>query len=244
MEDLKTALSLFSREQKVRLVPFIASVIVFLILPYPTESFIGAVCKILPVLSLVAYIITTRSQFPSKTKAINLETLLPGDAYSFFVLCGLILSVIGDLLIIIPGLIVPVGFLYMLIHLLYFIGIEISGRHQGGSRKNTSWFFFLLFVDVYLCTQSLTDSYVYKVFVLIYYVPLFITAWKATAAFQENPDDTAVMLSFIGACLFIVSDCTVVISEMGAPIPCSEHLVMLTYYGAQFGWAVSTSEFN
>ena len=244
MEAVKTTLSMFSRQQKIRLLPFIVSAVLFLILPYPTESFMGAVSKVLPILCLIAYVIMTRSQYPLKTKVISLETLIPEDGYSFFVLSGLVLSFFGDLLVIFPALALPGGIVFMMVYMLYFIGIEISGRHQGGSQKKTSWFFLLLFFDTYLCTQSLTESYIFKIFIFMYYVPLFVTGWKATAAYQENPKDTAIVFSFIAACLFIASDITVIVSELGFPIPCAEHLFMITYYGAQFGWAVSTSQFN
>lgn len=216
----------------------------FLIQPYPTESFLGAIFKVIPDLCLIAYIIVTRSRFPQKTKTVSLENLIPEDVYSFFILIGLVLSVFGDLMVIVPALMVPGGLLFIMVHLCYYMGIELSGRHQGGSEKKTSWFFLLLFVDTYLCTQSLTGSYWVKIIIFIYYIFLFMAAWKSASALEENPGDKAVLFGCIGACLFILSDFLVFIFLMEFPIPVPEPIFMLAYYGAQFGWAVSTSNFS
>lgn len=238
------ALSVFSRQQKIRLLPFVVTVTLFLIQPYPTESFLGGILKIIPDICLIAYIIMTRSRFPTKTKTANLETLMPEDVYSVFILMGLVLSIFGDLMVIVPALAIPGGFIFMIVHLCYFLGIELSGRHQGGIKKRTSWFFVLLFLDTFLCTQALMESYIGKILIFSYYIFLFGVAWKATAAMEENPGDKAILFGCIGACLFIFSDFIVFTSLLGAPIPCAEFIFMLTYYGAQCGWAVSTSDFH
>lgn len=237
-------LSVFSRQQKIYLLPFVVTTVLFVLLPYPTESFVGAIFKILPDICLIAYIIMTRSRFPSKTKTANLETILPEDVYSVFVLFGLVLSIFGDLFVIVPALAIPGGFIFIIVQLCYFLGIELSGRHQGGCDKKTSSFFLLLFVNTFLCTASLMDSYCGKFLIMVYYMFLFMAAWKATVAVQENPKDQAVLFGCIGACLLIFSDFIVFTSLLGVPYPFPEFIFMLTYYGAQFGWAVSTSDFK
>ena len=237
-------LSVFSRQQKIYLLPFVVTTILFLLLPYPTESFIGAIFKILPDICLIAYIIMTRSRFPSKTKTANIETVLPEDVYSVFILFGLFLSIFADLFLVVPALAIPGGSIFIIVHICYFLGIELSGRHQGGCDKKTSSFFLLLFINTFLCTASLTDSYMAKFPILVYYIFLFTVAWKATVAVQENPKDQAVLFGCIGACLFIFSDVIVFTALFEIPIPFQEFVFMLTYYGAQFGWAVSTSDFK
>lgn len=237
-------LSLFSRQQKLQLLPFLISATFFLIQPYPAESFVGGILKLLPDLCLIAYVIMTRSRFPRKTKTVNLETLMPEDVYSVFILTGLVLSFFGDLMFLIPWLI-PVGGIFVILALLsYYIGIELSGRHQGGSGKKTYWFFVLLFIDTYLCTQSLTESYIAKILIFVYYIFPFVVCWKSTAALEENHSDKAVMFGCIGSWLFIFSDFIVFTSLLGFPIPAPELIFTLTYYGAQFGWAVSTSNIS
>ena len=237
-------LSVFSRQQKIYLLPFVVTTILVLLLPYPTASFVGGIFNMLPDICLVAYIIMTRSRFPSKTKTANLETILPEDVYSVFILFGLVLSIFANLFLLVPVLAVPGGFIYIIVQLCHFLGIELSGRHQGGFDKKTFSFFLLLFINTFLCVASLTDSYIAKFMILVYYIFPFTAAWKATVAVQENPKDQAVLFGCIGACLFIFSDVVVFASLFEVPIPFLEFIFMLTYYGAQFGWAVSTSDFK
>jgi len=240
MEAVKMTLSIFSRQQKIRLLPFVISTIFFLLQPYEQSSVIGAFFKIIPIISLIGYVIVTRSQFPRKTKTINAETLIPEDIYSFCVMFGLCVSLIGDLLVACPYLIVPGGFLFMIVHLVYFTAIEVSGRHKGCS-SSFAWLFVLLFLNTWLCTQANIDSYFLKILVLLYYVPLFLAGWKACAAAEDSPDDKAIMMACVGASCFMLSDFLVIMDHTGFPIPFAEFLYMLTYFGAQFGWAVSTS---
>lgn len=244
MEAVKLVLSVFSRQQKLRLLPFVVSAVFFLIQPYPTESFIGVILKIIPDFCLIAYVMMTRSRFPLKTKSVTMETLMPEDVYSFFILIGLVLSVVGDILVVVPALLVPGGIVFILVHTCYYIGIELSGRHQGGCDKKTSWFFFLLFINTFLCVQSLADSYMAKILIFVYFIFLFGVGWKSAAAVEENPGDKAVMFGCIGACLFILTDAIIFSSLYGFPIPAPEFIFMVAYYGAQFGWAVSTSNFT
>ena len=150
-------LSVFSRQQKIYLLPFVVTTILFLLLPYPTESFVGAIFKILPDICLIAYIIMTRSRFPSKTKTANLETVLPEDVYSVFILFGLVLSIFADLFLVVPALAVPGGSIFIIVHICYFLGIELSGRHQGGCDKKTSSFFSAI-VHQYLPVHGITNG--------------------------------------------------------------------------------------
>lgn len=243
MEAIQMALSVFSPKQKIRLLPFVVTAIFFLIQPYPTESFLGAIFKILPIMSLIAYVILTRSKFPTKTKTINADSLIPEDTYSFCVLAGLSISLIGDLLVIIPYLMYIGGALFMFVHLCYFVAIETSGRHRSG-KSTSGWLYGLLFLNMLFCVQGNVDSYCAKIFLFLYFIPLFLVAWKAAAALEENPSDRGVLFGCIASAVFIVSDFIVILDHSGVPIPCAEFLVMVTYYGAQFSWAVSTSNFN
>lgn len=237
-------LAVFSRQQKIRLLPFTLTAVFFLIQPYqPGSTFIGTVFKILPIISLMGYIITTKSQFPTKTKTLNLGTVIPEDAYSFFVLLGLTVSTIGDIFVSLPYVMFIGGFLFMVVFLCYIAAIEVDGRHKYGYSSCT-WLFALMYINTYLSVQSSSDSYIFKGFLLIYFIPLFVAGWKAASALQENPGDMAVLMGCIGASLFIFSECLVIIEHNDYPIPFAEFLYMFTYYGAQFGWAVSTSYYR
>ena len=244
MEAVHLVMSLFTREQKVQLLPFVVTSIFFLVQPYsPDDSFLGVVFKILPILSLIGYVIFTKSQFPRKTRTANIETLLPEDTYSFCVLIGLCIALVGDILVAIPYVMFIGGFLFMIVDSLYFVGVEIGGRHKGcGSSFN--WLFGLLFVNTWLCIQSGFDSVILKFLMFVYLVPLFLAAWKATAALEENRGDKAVLMGCVGACLFIFSDWLVILEYNEYPIPFVQFFYMLSYYGAQAGWALSTSNFH
>lgn len=244
MEALKMALSVFSRNQKMYLLPFVVSSVFFVIQPYqPGSTFLGTIFKLLPIISLIGYVIATRSQFPIKTKTVNLETVAPEDPYSFFILCGLCLSFVADIVVVLPYTMFVGGTLYMVIYTCYIFAIEVGARHKGG-RSSCSWLFGLMYINIYLSVQGSSDSYFFKGFLLLYFIPLFVAAWKAASALEENPGDKAILMSCIGASLFILADCLVILEHNDYPVPFAEFIYMLTYYGAQFGWAVSTSNYN
>ncbi|KAH3852074.1 lysoplasmalogenase-like [Dreissena polymorpha] len=243
MEAVKMALSIFDRNQKIRLLPFVVTATFFLIQPYEPGTFLGTTFKVLPVLSLIGYVIVTRSQFPRKTKSINIHSLTPEDPYSFCILVGLCMSLVGDILVTIPYMMFLGGFLYMVIYLCYFIAIEVDGRHKG-CRSSVTWLFGLLYINTFLCLQGTADEFGMKLFFLIYLAPLFLAGWKAASAMEENPRDMSVFMGCLGASLFILSDCLVISHHMEYPIPFAEFFYMLFYYGAQCGWALSTSHFS
>ncbi|KAL4238396.1 Lysoplasmalogenase-like protein tmem86a [Mactra antiquata] len=243
MDALKTALSIFSRKQKISLLPFFVTSVFFLVQPYePGSTFLGTIFKLLPILSLIGYIMNTRSKFPSKTKNANLDTIMPEDRYSVFVMLGLTVSVIGDIFTSISFTLFIGGALFAAVHLFYMMAINAGGR-QKGKKSGCSWLFFLLFLNTFLSIQAGTESYFTILFLFFYFIPLFMAGWKAASALEENPGDKAVLLGCIGACLFIFSDCLVILEHNEYPIPFASFFYMLTYYGAQFGWAVSTSDY-
>lgn len=238
------ALSVFSRKQKIYLLPFVVSAVFFVLQPYqPGSTFLGTIFKILPILSLIGYVIATRAKFPAKTKALNLETVIPEDPYSFCILLGLALSVVGDIFVALPYTMFVGGFLFMFVFACYIIAIEIDGRHKCGNSSST-WLFGLMYINIYLSVQGSSESYIFKGFLLLYFIPLFVAGWKAASALEENPGDKAILMSCIGSSLFIVSDCLVILEHNDYPVPFAEFIYMLTYYGAQFGWATSTSNYN
>ncbi|WAR18967.1 hypothetical protein MAR_000805 [Mya arenaria] len=237
------ALSVFDRQQKIRLLPFVVTTVFFLLQPYEPGTFLGTIFKVLPVLALIGYVVVTRAQFPRKTRAINQETLCPEDAYSFLILAGLCMSFLADIFVCIPYLMFVGGLGYMVIYLCYFMAIEVDGRHRGWS-SSVTWLYGLLYVNTFLCLRGTTDAIGMELFFLVYLVPLFLVGWKATSALEENPSDRAVFMGFVGASLFIVSDCLTISHHMGYPVPFAEFFYMLSYYCAQCGWALSTSNFK
>ncbi|XP_053397161.1 lysoplasmalogenase-like [Mercenaria mercenaria] len=244
MEAIKMGLSIFSRQQKIRLLPFVVSSVFFLIQPYqPGSTFLGTIFKVLPIISLIGYVIFTRSQFPTRTKTLNLGTVIPEDRYSYCVLLGLALAVIGDIFVALPYTMFLGGLVFMVVYTCYIAAIEVDGRHRGG-RSSSTWLFGLMYINTFLSVQASSESYFFKAFLLLYFIPLFLAGWKAASALEENPGDKAILLGCIGASLFIISDCLVILEHNDYPVPFAEFIYMLTYYGAQFGWAASTSNYN
>lgn len=71
--------------------------------------------------------------------------------------------------------------------------------------------------------------------VIIYIVVILIMGWNA---FQTNNK-----FAIIGAILFILSDSTLAINKFIVDIPFSDALIMISYYGAQFMFALSIQYF-
>lgn len=226
--------------QKILLICFVVSAVVYLLNPPSNQPIYWQTdyyrymdrvfWKILPMLCLIAYVILTQTQ-------------RSWNKYSLYTLIGLCLSTIGDTCLVVPKLLIPGGAVFKMAHVSYYVAIVKGGLQQGGS-KVTMCIFVILFIAVYIFSQSLTDSYIRKFGLLLYYVPLFAVGWKAATVFEVNLLDKATILSLVGACLFINSDVVLIINGLGFYIEHSRHIVMATYYGAQAARAISTSYYS
>lgn len=126
MDIQQIFMSTFSKDQKIRLVPFFSTWLLYYILympiwGYPSESLDAVFFKVLPIASLAYYIIASAKTTPGlPTK----DDLLPEDDRARNFLLALAFSSLGDACLVwretlfIPGL-----FMFAIGHVFYFIGL-------------------------------------------------------------------------------------------------------------------------
>lgn len=77
--------------------------------------------------------------------------------------------------------------------------------------------------------------------VMLYIALLATTAWRAIARVQFFGDlwTWTKLCAFAGSLLFVVSDFVIAVDKFRHPVPYSHQIIMLTYYAAQLGIALS-----
>lgn len=73
----------------------------------------------------------------------------------------------------------------------------------------------------------------------IYCILLMTTGWRAAARVQSTQNLPKLICAF-GAIMFCISDFLIAFNKFYMPITHAQILVMVTYYAAQFGLAMST----
>jgi uncharacterized membrane protein YhhN len=78
-------------------------------------------------------------------------------------------------------------------------------------------------------------------FVLLYVILICTMAWRAVARVQFFGDlwTWTKLCAFAGAVCFLVSDFVIAVDKFRYPVPYSHQIIMVTYYAAQLGIALS-----
>lgn len=228
-----------TKDQKIRLVPFFATCLVYYVLymplwGYPPETLGSAFFKLLPIVSLCFYVISAAMDFkgmPTK------DDLIPEDNLSRHFLFALIFSGIGDVCLVWRTLLFIPGLLFFAVaQFLYFQGFEGTS----GKSKTLS-FFILLGLDVFLFIQSGISSYILTGLVGMYVSLIFAVAWRATARYEAE-ESKAAMIGCVGALLFVFSDFVIAFDKWCFTVPFAGSIVMSSYFGAQVCLALSTTK--
>lgn len=155
--------------------------------------------------------------------------------YGFCVLLGLLFSLIGDVLLMLPSDLFIQGLVSFLIaHLFYILAFS---RGVDLRLKNLSWVPFLIFgVLIYgFMLPSLKEM---AVPVLVYMLVILIMGWRAYERWSQRKTREA-MSALIGAIFFIVSDTALGINRFRWPFELSTLVVLGTYFPAQ--WFIARS---
>ncbi|KAK3596014.1 hypothetical protein CHS0354_032537 [Potamilus streckersoni] len=240
---MKTMSVKLTLNEKLRLAPFIFFSL-FYFLNYeiykqnPPENLFAAIFKMLPVLSLALYVAITNSMSPDHlTGGIkSLKDLIPEEHLPCFVMVGLMISSLGDACLIWRQSLFVLGVLFFAFAQCLYI-VAFSGFP---GTRSTKELFILVGMNAYMCVQSGMTSYGMKVLVMFYMCVLFTMGWRATARFEVKQTIGA-LIGCIGAISFMCSDFLIAVNMWVFPVPLCEFLVMVSYYGAQLGIALSTT---
>lgn len=167
--------------------------------------------------------------------ALALAFRADASLYRNLVAAGLVASLAGDVLLMLPRDLFVAGLgSFLLAHLLYIAAFapEAGATHPG----------VLL---AFACAGAAAYAALYprlgrmRLPVLVYVVAIVGMAWQAGARWLELGDATA-LLAFLGASLFVASDTALAWNRFRHPFRAAQAVVLGTYFPAQWLIALST----
>lgn len=156
--------------------------------------------------------------------------------YRGLIATGLLFSLAGDVLLMLPGDLFEWGLASFLIAHLFYIGAYLS---RGNAHFH--WLAVLPFVlgGTALLYQLWPHTGALRIPVVVYAAVLMAMGWQATELWRAMRD-TAALLAMIGAILFLASDAILALDRFRSAIPQRNLAIMGTYYAAQLliAWSV------
>ncbi|XP_076757114.1 lysoplasmalogenase TMEM86A isoform X2 [Xylocopa sonorina] len=196
-----------------KLVPFFKSVSVYFILLAEQPSLLTACFKCLPIISLIVFVL--------------LHGISLSQEYTFSrrILTGLIFSCIGDALLVWPSCFTPGMCMFALAQIMYISAFGFIPLN--------------IILVIYTLMPGLNGILV--IGVPVYTVLLTTMAWRAISRVQFYKElwTWTKLCSCIGGICFLVSDTLLGFHYFHTPLPYSQVSIMLTYYAAQLGIALS-----
>ncbi|XP_046626337.1 lysoplasmalogenase-like protein TMEM86A [Neodiprion virginianus] len=206
-----------------KLVPFFKSVSVYFVLLAEQPSLLTACFKCLPIISLIVFILL---------HGINLS-----EEYAFprRIVTGLLFSCIGDALLVWPACFVPGMGMFAIAQVIYtkaFGFVPLNGVLG-------AILYALCAVAIFLLMPGLNG--VLMIGVPLYTILLTTMAWRAIARVQffEELWTWSKMCSCAGGICFVISDALIGFHYFHSPISYAQVFIMITYYAAQLGIALS-----
>ncbi|CAG2104166.1 unnamed protein product [Medioppia subpectinata] len=232
--DHWTSPTLVIRSFGPKLVPFFKTVAIYLVLAdRESPSWLTCLLKCLPIIWLSIFVVLHGISFGDK------------HVYSRRILIGLVLSCIGDALLVWPKCFLWGMLSFALAHISY---ITAFGFHPINGSAGTLCALLGAVVH-YIMYPNLKGTM--SLAVPIYNVLLLVMVWRAVSRVQLFEDlwTWTKLCSCFGGILFAISDTALGLREFGliAHLVSSRHcqlLVMITYYAAQFGIALSVVDTN
>lgn len=208
-----------------KLVPFFKTVAIYFVLFIPVErpSWFSMVIKCLPIFSLIIFVL--------------LHGMSLGDEYAFSrrIIVGLLFSALGDAFLIWDE--------YFLHGMAAFGVAQIMYSSAFGFKplkpKLGAFLYCISAIANYIILPGLYGPLV--IGVPVYNILLMTAVWRAMARVQFFEDlwTWTKLCSCAGTLLFAVSDGCIALHRFVTPIAYSQALIMVTYYAAQLGIALS-----
>jgi uncharacterized membrane protein YhhN len=166
--------------------------------------------------------------------ALALHPEASASGYRSLVVAGLVASLAGDVLLMLPRDRFAAGLAsFLLAHLLYVAAFAPAAglTHPG---------LLLVFAGAGAATYALLHARLgrMRLPVLVYVAALAAMAWQAGARWLELRE-TGALLAFLGAALFVVSDAALAWNRFRRPFRAAQAVVLGTYFPAQ--WLIALS---
>ena len=177
---------------------------------------------------------------PLTTILILMIALLAVDPVSSFykwaIVAGLVLSLGGDIFLMLPQNRFILGLVsFLLAHIVFTLAFaSVEGFYT------SLWLLAPLLAVGAIVFFGLLWPYLgkYKIPAAIYTLVIFIMAWQA-AGYQIQAGNTSSLLALIGSILFIFSDMILTLNHFRAPIRNARLIYMPAYYAALWLFAIS-----
>ena len=162
----------------------------------------------------------------------------PSSRYRVVIIAGLLFSLVGDILLMLPVDLFIAGLISFLIAQLIYTYAFRSGRPL-----RFKYLAMLLFViyGVLVYAILLPGLNGMAVPVAAYIVVILTMAWQAWDQWDQLRSRWA-LLAFIGALLFVASDSILALNKFGEPFYAARALTLSTYYTAQ--WLIANSNYT
>jgi uncharacterized membrane protein YhhN len=156
------------------------------------------------------------------------------SAYGRTILVGLALSLVGDVLLMLPAdLFLPGLVSFLLAHVAY---IRAFSRGRPWRPSAAAVCLAVYGAAVYVWLWPGLDALRWPV--LVYLAVICTMGWQALDRWRGRRDRTAA-LAAAGALLFIVSDTALAVNRFGRPFAAAPLVVLTTYFAAQ--WCIARS---
>jgi len=193
---------------------------------WPELSLKSLFFKVMPVMHLLFIVLSTSMDDDVKVKS---------SQYRSNIALGLIASAIGDCSVVFndfPGVI-----MFSIAHLFY---IRAFGIHPVGSGPMAASFGIAM-VAVYFFFIDILPMSVLKVIGIISLLVIFTMAWRSMVILRNEKSFDS-FLACLGSTLFIVSSAMFAVDKFHGSFNRAPFWIMLTYYIAQFGLALSACD--
>ena len=217
-----------------KLVPFFKTFCIYFILWLPEAekpSVLAAVIKILPILSLCGFV------------AMQGVCLSGIHVYNRRILIGLVFSMFGDIFIVWEHTHFSYGVVsFGVAHLCYASAF-------GFDPINPIVFVGLLVPNLYAYYLYLPNLRGFLAAAIAgYMLMIMIMIWRAVTGLQVSVQNQVrewtKLCACVGSLLFGISDLILGLNKFYFPIPFARAVIMVTYYGAQLGIALSSFTFD
>jgi len=152
-----------------------------------------------------------------------------GLIYQVLILFGLLVSLVGDIFLMLPGDKFRAGLTsFLAVHIFYAFAFT----------QNVAVFYWVSLIPVIIVTATI---YVllqknlgrFHMPVLLYMAVISFMTWQATNRYL-NFRDSETMFALLGGILFLISDSILALNKFKRPFKEAQALILTTYYCAQF----------
>ena len=156
--------------------------------------------------------------------------------YRSLVIAGLVCSLVGDVLLMVPQDLFIFGVAaFLTAQLIYTAAFVSVGGFYRSLTAALPFAIFGLIMGLVLI-PGLGDMLIPT---MIYMVVILVMGWQALGQWRQTEERRA-LLAFVGALLFVASDALLAVNRFADPIPLASLLVLGSYYPAQWLIAVSS----